>query len=146
MESIFCAGGIHGLRASVCGKGNECFFWQQLDSEGAYALCIVYGCFAQELNKPVSRTLELRSRDLVSLPDSMTRVSFGISFHPSLLQFSLVILMKLVYIIFLFLTLFTKVMKLTCANVTKSVTIAHYWPYPFWNCLPARNTGKNQEA
>ena len=134
-----------GSEPQYVGKVMTCFFCQQLDSKGAYALCIVYGCFAQELNKPVNRTLELKSRDLVFLPDSMTRVSFGISFHPSLLQFSLVILMKVVYIILLFLTLFTKVMKLICVNVTESVTIVHYWSYPFWNCLPARNTGKNQE-
>lgn len=134
-----------GSEPQYVGKVMACFFCQPLDSKGAYALGIVYGCFAQELNKPVSRTLELKSRDLVSLPDSMTRVSFGISFPPSLLQFSLAILMKLVYIILLFLTLFTKVMKLICVNVTERVTIVHYWPYPFWNCLPARNTGKNQE-
>lgn len=135
-----------GSEPQYVGKVMTYFFCQQLDSKGAYSLCIVYGCFAQELNKPVTRTLELKSRDLVSLPDSMTRVSFGISFHPSLLQVSLVILMKLVYIIILFLTLFTEVMKLICVNVAKSVTIAHYWPYPFRNCLPSRNTGKNQEV
>lgn len=91
-----------GSEPQYVGKVMTYFFCQQLDSKGAYSLCIVYGCFAQELNKPVTRTLELKSRDLVSLPDSMTRVSFGISFQPSLLQVSLVILMKLVYIIILF--------------------------------------------
>ena len=45
-----------GSEPQYVGKVMTYFFCQQLDSKGAYSLCIVYGCFAQELNKPVTRT------------------------------------------------------------------------------------------
>ena len=87
MESVFCAGGIHGLRTSVCGKGNGLFPLTTTRQPGGlcsgdHTMC---GRFAQGLNKPVARTLEINSGDLVLIPDSVTRVSFGISFNPCFL-------------------------------------------------------------
>lgn len=66
-----------GSEPQYVGKVMACFFWQPLDSKGSYALCIVCGCLAQE----VEQTSDLNTGNDIQetcffLPDSVTRVSF----------------------------------------------------------------------
>lgn len=148
MESVFCAGGIHGLRASVCGKGNGVSFDNRLIARGLMHCVLSMDVLRRSWTNQWLEHWNWNPRDLVSLPDSVARVSFGTSFNRSWPQFSLVILMKLIYILFLiffnFNILFWR-QKVKILSVIKSV-ITHYCSQTFWKCLPRREIEKNPQA
>lgn len=124
MESVFCAGRVHGLRTSICGEGNAMFLltttWQEGGVKSVY--CVWMFCTGVEQTSDQTTVIEIQQTWFLFL--TLALVSFTISHFLSLLLFSNSpnILIKVVYI---FISTFED-KNLKFLHYNKHMGIVHY--------------------